>query len=105
MKKISALFVVLGLVVSLGCVSDQVEPEHKPRLGVAQNFDGSLTMNLETKVGYEYTILYLSPTDNKWKVVKGCEAIKGTGDTVEIQKKFKKGQKVPPFTVDYVKMQ
>ena len=84
--------------------SEQVEPEHKPRLGVAQNSDGSLTMSLETEIGYEYTILYLNPSDNKWAKLKGHEGIKGTGERIEFKQKFSKKKKVPAFTVDYVKI-
>lgn len=95
--------VSLGFLLGTGCISEQVEPEHKPKLSVVQHSDGSIAMHLETKVDHLYTILYLCPVEKTWKVVKGCEKIKGTGETVIINKQFKKGQPIPPFTVDFVK--
>lgn len=99
-----SLFALFAAFLSgTGCVSQEVEPEHKPKLSVVQNADGSIAMHLDTKEDHLYTILYLSPTEKTWQVVKGCESITGTGETVIIHKQFRKGQQIPPFTVDFVK--
>jgi len=86
-----------------GCVSQRIEPEHKPKLSVAQSSDGMVVFSLETEVGYEYQILYQNPADRTWKLVKGCESIKGTGKAVVIRKYFNARGELPPFTVNYVK--
>lgn len=95
--------VLLALIVSSGCVSEKIEPEHNPKLGVSQSSDGWLTFRLETEIGYKYQILYEDPSDRAWKPIKGCELIKGTGKAVEIRKWFNSEKSVPPFTVGYSK--
>lgn len=87
-----------------GCVSEKIEPEHKPRLGVSQSSEGWLTFSLETEIGYKYKILYEDPIDRTWKPVKGCESIKGTGAPVEFKKRFNSRNPVPAFTVSYSKL-
>lgn len=95
------LILLIGLMGVVGCVSKKIEPEHKPRLGVSQSSEGWLTFRLETEIGYKYKILYEDPSDRVWKPVKGCESIMGTGEPVEIKKKFNSRKAVPPFTVSY----
>lgn len=91
-------------VLLAGCVSKKVEPDHKPQLGLSQSSDGILTINLETEVGYKYSILYEDPKDLKWKVLKDCDAIIGDGTTVEIQKRINPRKPVPQLTVTYSKV-
>ena len=90
-------------VLFSGCVSKKIEPEHKPRLGVAQSSDGWITFRLETELGYKYQIQYEDPANNAWKTVAGCDAIEGTGEPVEIQKRYNSRKPVPQFTVNYSK--
>lgn len=78
-----------------------MEPEHMPRLGVSQSGDGWLMISLDSEVGYKYKILYQNPTDLSWKALKGCESIRGTGESIEIRKRFNPRKKVPRFTVEY----
>ncbi|VGO15645.1 hypothetical protein PDESU_04230 [Pontiella desulfatans] len=103
-KRMAAMLLAAGLLVSVGCVSKKVEPEHKPKLGISQSTDGILTMSLDTEVGYKYSILYLDPKEKRWKMMKGCESIMGTGKTIEIQKRVNPRKPVPALTVDYVKL-
>jgi len=98
---IAGLVLVGSLVIGGGCVSEKIEPEHKPRLGVSQNSDGWVIINLETKIGYKYQIQYEDPADRLWKPLKGCESISGTGEVVEIKKRFNSRKALPPFTVTY----
>lgn len=103
-KGIGLFFLLLGILLSAGCVSEQIEPENNPKLGVAQNNDGMVFFALETKAGYKYSILYQNPKDQAWTVVKGCESIIGTGETIEIKKRFNSRGALPPFTVNYSKL-
>ncbi|MEA2069194.1 MAG: hypothetical protein U9P12_08340 [Verrucomicrobiota bacterium] len=96
-----ALMLAGGLLAGSGCVSKKVEPEHKPRLGVSQGSDGWVTINLESETGFKYTILYEDPKDRVWKPIKGCESISGTGEIIEIRKRFNSRQPLPPLTVNY----
>jgi hypothetical protein len=91
------------IMVGSGCVSKKVEPEHQPRLGISQTSDGWVTISLESEVGYKYQILYEDPVDRMWKPLKGCESISGTGDAIEIKKRFNSRKPLPPFTVTYSK--
>ena len=104
-NKIAAGFLCFACAALVaGCVSKKVEPEHKPQLGLSQSSDGILTINLETEVGYKYSILYEDPKDLKWKVLKGCDAIIGDGTTVEIRKRVNPRKPVPQLTVTYSKV-
>lgn len=101
-SKIALGVLCLGCaILAAGCVSKKVEPEHKPQLGLSQSSDGILTINLDTEVGYKYTILYQDPRDLKWKVLKGCDAIIGDGTTVEIQKRVNPRKPVPHLSLTY----
>ncbi len=95
------VLLVAGMFFGSGCVSEKIEPEHKPRLGVSQSSDGWVIINLETKIEYKYKILYEDPADRMWKPLKGCESISGTGGVVEIRKRFNSRKALPPFTVTY----
>ncbi|WP_372808201.1 hypothetical protein [Pontiella sp.] len=103
-RRLAAVLMVSVLLAGAGCVSKQVEPEHKPQLGVSQNADGIITISLNTEVGYIYTILYQDPQDQRWKVLSDCKALRGTGKTLEIQKRVDPRKPVPALTVDYVKL-
>jgi hypothetical protein len=98
------LLTLTGLLVSGGCVSKKIEPEHKPQLGVSQSNDGWVTFRLETEAGYKYSIIYEDPKDRQWKAMPGCESIRGTGDPVEIRKRFNSRQPLPPLNVTYSKL-
>ncbi|MEE9368636.1 MAG: hypothetical protein V3V05_07190 [Pontiella sp.] len=103
-KSIQRLFSLLFILVILsGCVSKKVEPEHKPRLGVAQTSDGWMTFRLETELGYKYQIQYKDPANNSWKTLADCDAIEGTGEPIEIRKRYNSRKPVPQFTVNYSK--
>jgi hypothetical protein len=97
----AGLILMAGLLAGSGCVSKKVEPEHKPRLGISQSSDGWVTINLESKQGYKYSILYEDPNDRMWKPLKGCESISGTGGLIEIKRRFNSRKPLPLFTVNY----
>ncbi|MDF7823507.1 hypothetical protein P4B35_05740 [Pontiellaceae bacterium B12227] len=104
---VSGLGIYLLLISAFllsGCVSKQLEPEDNPKLGVAQSSNNMVAFALETKPGYKYSILYQDQKDMSWKPIKGCESIIGTGETIEIEKKFNSRGPLPPFTVNYSKL-
>ena len=103
-RKSCGIFLVVGLVLSAGCTSRGVGPEHRPRLAIAQNSDGWVTINMNTRVGYEYCIMYIDLKTKVWTPLEGCDAIRGTGEVVQVRKHFNPRVEVPPLTVDYVKM-
>jgi hypothetical protein len=98
------LAALAGLLASSGCVSKKIEPEHNPKLGVSQSSDGMVTMRLDTVVGYKYSIIYEDPKDRQWKTMPGCESIRGTGEPVEIRKRFNSRKPLPPLNVTYSKL-
>ena len=98
----ACLAVLAGLMLP-GCSTPPL-PEHKPKLGVAQNSDGMLTFSITTEVGYEYAIYYEDPKTRSWKVIPGCERIRGTGEQVEIRKKFNSRGPLPAFTVRHTRI-
>ncbi len=103
--RIFACLMMVGAALSLaGCSSPPPEPDHTPKLGVAQNADGNLTFALTTEVGYEYAIYYMDPKSNGWKVIPGLDSIRGTGAQVEVKKRFNSSGSLPAFTVRHTKM-
>ena len=104
LRRLLIPFVALVVLTVSGCVSEPLEPAHQPSLGVIQSSDGSVVFSLDTEVGYKYQILYQDPSDQRWKPVKGCEAIIGTGKNIEIKKSFNSRRALPQFTVGYSKL-
>lgn len=94
------LLLLSGLMLS-GCVSKKLEPEDNPKLGIVQSGKDIVIFALETKVGYKYSIFYQDQKEMSWKPIKGCESIIGTGETIEMEKKFNSRGPLPPFTVKY----
>lgn len=94
----------MGAALLVGGCSTPKEPEHRPKLGVAQNSDGVVTFALTTKLGYEYAIYYEDPKTMGWKLLPGCEAIKGTGEQVQVQKHFRSRGSLPAFTVRHTRL-
>ena len=90
--------------MAVGCVSEQISPDYKPKMGVAQNADGSIVFALQTRVEYEYSIYFEDPRSGEWKVIPGCERIRGTGETIEIRKNFNASGPLPAFTVRHTKI-
>lgn len=103
-KSVLLVVAVAGMLAMGGCVSEKLEPEYSPQLGMSQSSDGLLVLMLKTEVGYKYTIRYEDPRTQTWKPLKGCEAIKGTGEAIEIKKKIDPRKPVPRMTVDYSKL-
>lgn len=98
-KPFLSLIILAGSLSLSGCKSTPDVPEHKPKLGVAQNSDGIVTFAITTEVGYEYAIYYEDPKTQSWKLIPGCDRIKGTGEQVEMKKKFRSRGPLPAFTV------
>lgn len=99
-----SLFMLTAVLFSVGCVSTAKEPEHRPKIGIAQNSDGVVTFAISTKEGYIYDIYYEDPKTRAWKLLPGCEGIRGTGGQVEVQKKFNSRRALPSFTVRHSKI-
>lgn len=93
-----------GMLFSAGCASAPKEPEHRPKLGIAQNSDGVVTFAISTKEGYIYDIYYEDPKTRAWKLIPGCDGIRGTGEQIEVQKKFNSRGPLPSFTVRHTKV-
>ena len=102
--KVQAIVMLIGALLCGGCVSEQISPDYKPKMGVAQSADGYVTFALQTRVEYEYAIYYQDPRTYEWKVIPGCERIRGTGETVEIKKKFNSRGALPAFTVRHTQI-
>ncbi|QBG47279.1 hypothetical protein EGM51_07720 [Verrucomicrobia bacterium S94] len=101
---LTVLFLLSALTCFWGCASAPEVPEHRPKLGVAQNSDGIVTFAISTEVGYTYAIYYEDPESRVWKLVPGCENIRGTGEQVEVQKKFNSRGPLPDFTVRHTRI-
>lgn len=99
-----ALLLLSVFVYSSGCASVPDEPEHRPKLGVAQNSDGIITFALTTHPDYIYAIYYEDPNTRAWKLMPDCDSIRGNGEQVEIKKKFNSRGPVPAFTVRHTKI-
>jgi hypothetical protein len=104
LKKLSLFSVMLVVLLSAGCVSKTEVPEHRPKLGVAQNSDGIVTFALTTQPDYTYAIYYEDPATKVWKLMPGCDSIKGNGEQIEIKKKFNNRGPLPAFTVRHTKI-
>lgn len=104
LKTGAKLAVLAGVLALSGCTSTPELPEHKPKLGVAQNSDGIVTFAITTAVGYEYAIYYEDPKTRSWKLIPGCDRIRGTGEQVQIEKKFNSRGPLPAFTVRHVRL-
>lgn len=103
LKGMVSLLLLVAFMFSTGCVSKTQEPEHRPKLGVAQNSDGFITFAITTHPDYIYAIYYEDPTTREWKLLPGCDSIKGNGEQVEIKKKFNSRGSLPAFTVRHSK--
>ncbi len=103
-KLFLTLIILTGSLMLAGCTSTPDVPDHKPKLGVAQNSDGIVTFAITTEVGYEYAIYYEDPTTKSWKLIPGLDRIKGTGEQVEMKKKFKSRGPLPKFTVRHTRI-
>ncbi|MDF7799936.1 hypothetical protein P4C99_10705 [Pontiellaceae bacterium B1224] len=100
----SLLLLIVFFICSTGCMSKSTEPEHIPKLGVAQNSDGIITFAITTHPEYVYSIFYEDPKTKAWTLMPGCDSIKGNGEQVEIKKKFNSRGPLPLFTVRHAKI-
>lgn len=99
----AGLLLAVG-IVSAGCASKPKEPEHRPKLGVAENSEGVVTFALTTHPDYTYAIYYEDPDTKLWKLMPGCDSIRGNGEQVEIKKRFNSRGPLPSFTVRHTKI-
>ncbi len=77
------LLLISILVLLPGCVSKPVEGEvHAPKLMIAQNSDGQVTIAWDSEPGYVYTIYYQITADADWKVLRAANRMRGTGETL-----------------------
>lgn len=104
LKRMTLLLFLFVFIFSTGCASTPKEPEHRPKLGVAENSDGDVVFALTTHPDYIYAIYYEDPKTSAWKLMPGCDSIKGNGEQVEIKKKFNSRGPLPPFTVRHTKI-
>ncbi|MDZ8117378.1 hypothetical protein [Pontiella agarivorans] len=103
-KILSGSLLLLSLAFSWGCASAPEQPEHRPKLGIAQNSDGVVTFAISTEKDYIYALYYEDPETRAWKLIPGCENIRGTGGQVEVQKTFKSRGPLPSFTVRHTRV-
>lgn len=104
MYKLFSILMLGAVLFSIGCASGPKEPEHRPKMGVAQNSDGTVTFVILTEEGYIYDIYYEDPETRTWKLIPGLEGIRGTGGQVEVQKKINTRGPLPSFTVRHAKV-
>ncbi len=105
MRRFSGVLSAALLIGALnGCVSKQITPEYKPRMGVARNSEGFVTFAIDSRVGYEYAIYYEDPVSKNWTPVPGCGGIRGTGDSIELMKRFNSRGPLPAFTLRHTKI-
>lgn len=104
LNRMGPLVLLVAFMVAAGCASAPKEPEHRPKLGVAENSDGVVIFALTTHPDYMYAIYYEDPATKAWKIMPGCESIKGNGEQVEIKKKFNSRGALPAFTVRHTRL-
>lgn len=104
LKGMVSLLLLFAFMFSTGCASTPKEPEHRPKLGVAENSDGIVVFALTTHPDYIYAIYYEDPDTREWKLMPGCDSIKGSGEQVEFKKKFNSRGSLPAFTVRHTKI-
>ena len=80
MKSIGVL--CLAAFMLSGCVSTVIEEERPPRVMIAQNADGKVSIAWESEVGYAYTLYYQEGSGGDWIALRGAERLRGTGKTM-----------------------
>ena len=66
-----------------GCVTKPVEvEEHAPRLMIAQNSDGQVTISWDSALDRIYTVYYQADKDSDWKALRSAYQVPGTGETL-----------------------
>ncbi len=72
----------LVLLLAAGCVSKQVEPAHTPRLMMARDSSGWVTLSWKSEPGYKYRIEVMDPKTNQWVPLPGADVFHGKGETI-----------------------
>ncbi len=70
------------LLLLAGCVSKVIEEDRPPKMMIAQNSDGDVTMTWESKLGYLYTVYCQKTQGGDWVVLQGVNRLPGTGETM-----------------------
>ena len=85
MNTFRSLLIVMILAFLSGCVSKPVEMEYTPpRLMIAQNSDGDVTIAWESDPEYVYTIYYQAEADGDWMPLTKAHRVPGTGETLTV---------------------
>lgn len=76
------LIAVLGCLA--GCASKPEEEYKPPRLMIAQNGDGDVTLQWESEPGYVYTIFFQASPKADWQGMKKAFRLPGTGQPMTV---------------------
>ncbi len=105
MKTAALLAVIFSASLFSGCVSEVVEPEHTPRLTVAQSSDGTVALSWKSEVGYKYRVVWLDPDKQEegWKALEKADVVQGTGNVVTVYDKRNPRRALPWYNIEFWK--
>lgn len=96
---ISATALLICALVT-GCTSTTIEEEYPPpRLLIAENSDGEVTIGWKSDPGYVYTVYYQSQVDGTWKPLPNATRIRGTGENITVQDRVKPSSPPRPYRI------
>lgn len=81
---IRAILLSMMCLLLAGCASEPEKEYKPPRLMIAQNGDGDVTLQWESEPGYVYTIFYQSSSDADWQGLKNAFRVPGTGQALTV---------------------
>ena len=84
-----------------GCVTRKVAPEHQPRLMIAQDSDGVVTLRWESEPGYKYRIDVMDPETNTWKPLENAGVFHGNGETIVYKERRNPRKPAPWYNLRY----
>ena len=82
MIRVFKIFSAAILLLLAGCVSKVVEKDRPPKMMIAQNSDGDVTMTWESELGYLYTVYCQKTQGGDWVALQGASRLPGTGETM-----------------------
>ncbi len=82
MNRVRAILPVAILFLLAGCVSKVVEEDRPPKMVIAQNSDGDVTMTWASELGLFYTVYCQKTQGGDWVVLQGASLLPGTGETM-----------------------
>ena len=100
MNTFRSLLIITTFAFMSGCVSAPVEKEYTPpRLMIAQNGDGDVTIAWESDPEYMYTIYYQAKDAGDWIPLKKAQRVPGTGQTLTVYDRVNPNQPLRRYRV------